>query len=139
MIISYKRKAHYHETDKMAVVHHSNYFRWMEEARVYFLEKINLPFTKMEEANIFSPVVSFTCNYHFPVWFDDEFEIKVRAVKYTGVRVNFEYEIFNLTKGKLSATASSEHCFTSKEGRPLSVKRANPKMHTLLENCLKEN
>ncbi|MBQ4418118.1 MAG: hypothetical protein II870_00660 [Synergistaceae bacterium] len=48
----------------------------MEEARVYFLDKINLPFTKMEEANIFSPVVSFTCNYHFPVWFDDEFEIK---------------------------------------------------------------
>ena len=139
MIITYKRKAHYHETDKMAVVHHSNYIKWMEEARVHFLDKINLPFTAMEDANIFSPVVSFTCNYHFPVWFDDEFEIKVKAVKYTGVRVNFEYEIFNLTKNKLSATASSEHCFTSKEGRPISVKRVNPQMHILLENCLKDN
>ena len=77
------------------------------------------------------------CKYQFPVWFDDEFEVRVKAVKYTGVRVNFEYEIFNLTKNKLSATAASEHCFTSKEGRPLSVKRANPQMHALLENCVK--
>ena len=36
----YKHKVQYYETDKMQVVHHSNYIRWMEEARVEFLEKI---------------------------------------------------------------------------------------------------
>ena len=36
----YKHKVHYYETDKMGIVHHSNYIRWMEEARVDFLDKI---------------------------------------------------------------------------------------------------
>ena len=30
----YRHKAQYYETDTMKIVHHSNYIRWMEEARV---------------------------------------------------------------------------------------------------------
>ena len=30
----YKRKAFYYETDRMDIIHHSNYVRWLEEARV---------------------------------------------------------------------------------------------------------
>ena len=26
----YEHKAHYYETDKMGIVHHSNHIRWME-------------------------------------------------------------------------------------------------------------
>ena len=29
----YKHRVHYYETDKMGIVHHSNYVRWLEEAR----------------------------------------------------------------------------------------------------------
>ena len=29
----YERKINYYETDKMGVVHHSNYIRFLEEAR----------------------------------------------------------------------------------------------------------
>ena len=31
---NYERQVKYYETDKMGVVHHSNYIRWFEEARV---------------------------------------------------------------------------------------------------------
>jgi acyl-CoA thioester hydrolase len=31
---------HYYETDKMGVTHHSNYIRWMENARIDYLEQI---------------------------------------------------------------------------------------------------
>ena len=37
----YTHKVQYYETDKMGITHHSNYIRWMEEARVDMLEKIN--------------------------------------------------------------------------------------------------
>lgn len=42
MIHDYIRKVHYHETDKMGVTHHANYIKWMEEARVDFLNQIGV-------------------------------------------------------------------------------------------------
>ena len=36
-------KAQYYETDQMGIIHHSNYIRWFEEARVGFLEEIGYP------------------------------------------------------------------------------------------------
>ena len=35
-----KRKVQYYETDMMGVTHHANYLRWMEEARIDFLDQI---------------------------------------------------------------------------------------------------
>jgi acyl-CoA thioester hydrolase len=40
MLKEYSHKVQYYETDKMGITHHSNYVRWMEEARIYFLDKI---------------------------------------------------------------------------------------------------
>jgi len=36
-IYPYERKAYYYETDKMGIMHHSNYIRILEESRVSFL------------------------------------------------------------------------------------------------------
>ena len=36
----YVHKVQYYETDKMGIVHHSNYIRWMEEARIDFLDSV---------------------------------------------------------------------------------------------------
>ena len=44
----YGRKIQYYETDRMGIVHHSNYIRWMEEARTDVLEQIGLPYDKIE-------------------------------------------------------------------------------------------
>ena len=43
MIYKYDRVVKYYETDRMGVVHHSNYIRWFEEARVEFMRDIGLP------------------------------------------------------------------------------------------------
>ena len=45
----FERKINYYETDRMGVVHHSNYIRFMEEGRCFWLEQIGLPFEIMEE------------------------------------------------------------------------------------------
>ena len=44
----YKHKVQYYETDQMAVVHHSNYIRWFEEARVELLERIGMSYDRLE-------------------------------------------------------------------------------------------
>ena len=51
MSFSYTRKINYYETDKMGVVHHSNYIRFLEEARCRWLEELNISMEKLEELN----------------------------------------------------------------------------------------
>ena len=37
MIKPYERKTNYYETDQMAIIHHSNYVRYLEEAKLYYM------------------------------------------------------------------------------------------------------
>ena len=46
----YKHTVRYYETDKMGITHHSNYVRWMEEARIDFLSQIGWDYDTQEEA-----------------------------------------------------------------------------------------
>ena len=48
MTRDYLRKVHYHETDKMGVTHHTNYIKWMEEARIDFLDQIGWSYARLE-------------------------------------------------------------------------------------------
>ena len=49
MSFKYERKINYYETDRMGVVHHSNYIRFLEEARCRWLEELNISMEKLEE------------------------------------------------------------------------------------------
>ncbi|HOF69442.1 MAG TPA: acyl-CoA thioesterase, partial [Ruminococcus sp.] len=74
-IYAYRRKAFYYETDKMGIVHHSNYIRWFEKSRVSLLEQAGLPFEAIEAQGVMVPVLSAECHYKFPVRFDEEFAV----------------------------------------------------------------
>ncbi len=118
---NYIHKVNYYETDKMQIVHHSNYIRFMEEARVDFLEKIGWGFDKMEEMGIASPVVSVTCDYKMPTKFADKIEIEVNVAECTPVKLKIAYRM--TVGGKLVCTGSSLHCFMGVDGRPLIIQR----------------
>ena len=47
-MFSYSHTVQYYETDKMGVTHHSNYIRFMEEARIAFMQSIGWSYDKME-------------------------------------------------------------------------------------------
>lgn len=53
---AYTHKVQYYETDQMAFVHHSNYIRWFEEARIWFMEQVGAPYDAMEAQGFISPV-----------------------------------------------------------------------------------
>ena len=67
----YEHRVQYYETDQMKVVHHSNYIRWFEEARIDFFEQIGLGYKECEEKGIMSPVTSVSARYKTPVKFYD--------------------------------------------------------------------
>ena len=79
----YKRKAFYYETDRMDIIHHSNYVRWLEEARVDLMEQLGCPFHEIEARGIVSPVLSVETHYKYPVRFGDEFEVRCKLSKFT--------------------------------------------------------
>ena len=42
-IMNYIHQAQYYETDQMGIIHHSNYIRWMEEARIAYMDELGFP------------------------------------------------------------------------------------------------
>ena len=57
----YKRKAFYYETDRMDIIHHSNYVRWLEEARVDLMEQLGCPFHEIEKRGIVCLLYTSRC------------------------------------------------------------------------------
>ena len=76
---TYIRRAQYHETDQMGIIHHSNYVKWMEEARIRFLEEMGIDYRRLEESGIISPIVGISVQYKKTVRFDDEFNETVTS------------------------------------------------------------
>ncbi|MDF2540417.1 MAG: yneP [Herbinix sp.] len=120
----YIRQAQYYETDQMAVVHHSNYIRWFEEARIYYLEQIGLPYDKMEELGIMIPVLGAACEYKASVRFNEQVEIQTRIVEFNGIKMTILYRVIDHKTGKVRATGETKHCFVTKEFKPLSLKKS---------------
>ena len=132
----YIHKINYYETDKMGITHHSNYIRFMEEARLGFLEEIGYPMTRLEADGIASPVVSINCDYKHPSTYGDSLEIEVSIEKYTGIKVILNYVMTDIKTGVLVAAASSTHCFVDGSGRPVSVKKTFPDFDEALKSLL---
>ena len=125
----YVRRVQYYETDQMAIVHHSNYIRWFEEARLDYLNQLGLNYKSMEEQGIIIPVTDVSCKYLISARYDDVLEIIPTPTQYTGVRLSFHYEVRNQLTGDLCATGASTHCFLDPQHRPISLKRKAPELH----------
>ncbi len=135
----YVHKVHYYETDKMGIVHHSNYIRWMEEARVDYLDQIGAGFAGLEARGVLSPVIGVEGRYLRPCRFDDRVRIAVRITEFRGVRLRVAYEMFNETSGETVFTGTSEHCFTDTAGTLLVLKRVCPDIDEALRQAAQNN
>ncbi|CCB96167.1 acyl-CoA thioesterase [Streptococcus salivarius] len=126
-----KHEVQYYETDRMGITHHSNYVRWMEEARTFFLREIGWPYEKIEEEGIISPVTSISCDYKATSTFADEISIEINVKSVKSAKLSFVYYMVN-QNGVLVCTATSEHSFLSKDGGFVNLKRDYPSFFNLL-------
>lgn len=135
----YEHEAQYYETDQMGIIHHSNYLRWFESARIQFLKEIGIDYAKCEEMGFISPVMEVSCTYKSMVHFGDTVRIDTRFEEYTGAKFYVTYEVRDKATGELRTTGRSKHCFTDKEGKPISLKRVYPKLHEKFLQAVEDN
>jgi len=133
MEMTFERKINYYETDKMGVVQHSNYKRFLEEARCYMLDKMGIPFSVLEENGITIPVLGVNVEYKYHVTFDDVIEIKLYIKEYNGVRLSVGYNITNKANGKMVLTGETKHCFTDHNLKPINLKKVKPEFSKKFE------
>ena len=135
--MEYMHAVQYYETDKMGITHHSNYIRWMEEARIDFLSQIGWDYAKLEEMGIISPVLSVTCDYKLSTTFSDRVYISVSVKEFKGVKLHLAYEMKN-QDGKTVCKGTSSNAFLNHEGRPIRVKQEQPELFEALSSLVVE-
>lgn len=122
----YYRRAVYYETDQMGVVHHSNYIRYFEEARIVFMHSIGCDVKELEALGVIIPNVDAYAKYLKPIKFYDEVYIEVKLVGFTGTKMEYDYVIKFCETDEIAATGHTTHCFVNKDFRPMSIKKAFP-------------
>jgi len=111
-----QRRVEFHETDRVGMVHFSNYFRYMDTAMGEFFRALKLPGpltrywggTKDEELDW--PYVSATCDFKEPLQFDDVVEIRI-WVKKIGTKsltfgISFKKEGVEVAAGRMVVVCS---------------------------------
>jgi acyl-CoA thioester hydrolase len=118
----------YYETDKMGIVHHANYIRWLEDARLHFLDCAGYPYAEMEADGVMIPVKSVSCDYKAAVKFGDTVAITLKIMSFNGFRFTVFYTVKNAETGVINATATSEHFFTDMSHKPTRTNKKYPKV-----------
>ena len=136
-ILSAGHKIQYYETDKMGVTHHSNYIRWMEEARVDFMEKIGWSYTVLEENGIISPVTSIECKYVAGTTFAETISVETSIEELKNVKVRINYVMKN-EEGKIVCKGASEHCFLDSNGTFISIAKKFPGFYEALSRSMEK-
>ena len=134
MAWTYSRRVKYYETDRMGVVHHSNYLRFLEDARMEWVDKNLLRYSELEKAGIIIPFVEAHEKFISFLRFDDPFTVTMRLVKHSPVKFTFEYEITNDDTKDVCYRATTTHYYAADgEYRPISMKLRFPELYDKME------
>jgi acyl-CoA thioester hydrolase len=127
----YVRRVNYYETDQMGIVHHSNYLRYFEEARIDFMRQIQCNISDLERMGLIIPNIDAYAKYLRLLRFDDCFSVRVNPALFTGVKMKLEYEITR--EGEICCTGYTTHCFVNAEMKPMILRHAYPELFTKLK------
>lgn len=114
-MFAYKRRVTFYETDGMQVVHHANYLRFMEEARVEYFRAGGLGLNDLMEEGIVFPIVEVSVKYHKPARYDDILVVKAYLRRLDRARFDFDYEIINEKTGDLLITGHTVNTYTDRK------------------------
>lgn len=100
-------RVRYAETDPMKYVYYGNYAQYLEVARVELFRTLGISYEEIENQGIWLPVSQFTIKYLKPALYDEILEIHTFIKKIPGVRVEFDYEIYNSSKEKITEASTT--------------------------------
>lgn len=111
-------RVRYAETDQMGIVHHSNYYVWMEVARVDWCQARGFSYRDLErDHGVLLAVVESKCRYASSARFDDEVVIETSISEVTSRMLTFKYEMS--IESRPVASGETRHIFLNRELRPV--------------------
>ena len=134
----YSHLVQYYETDKMGITHHSNYIRFMEEARLDFFKNLGYDYLEFEKMGVFSPVVGLNnIRYKKPSTVNDVIDIEVSIKSMNAITFVVSYVM--KIKDVIIFTGESEHCLVSKEGKILPLNnKLTTSFYEIIKGLIKE-
>ncbi len=100
-------RVRYGETDPMKYVYYGNYAEYLEVARVELFRTLGMSYDEIEKRGIFLPVSEYKIKYLKPALYDQILKIRTYIRKIPGIRIEFDYEIYNEDNVKITQAATT--------------------------------
>lgn len=110
-------RVRYAETDPMKYVYYGNYAEYLEVARVELFRSLGMSYDEIENQGIWLPVSEFCIKYLKPALYDEMLTIHTFIKKIPGVRLEFEYEIYNGSNLKITEAKTTLFFLKAKTGK----------------------
>jgi acyl-CoA thioester hydrolase len=109
------------ETDAMGVVWHGNYLKFFEDGREAFGRKYGLEYLQIHEKGFVTPIVKSEIDHKAPVYYGQAIKVITRYIPTKSAKIQFEYEVLNVTTGQLCATGKTMQVFLDRDSRELEL------------------
>ncbi len=109
----------FYDTDGMRIVHHANFVRYLELARIRFLDEHDVPYKQYVDRGLHFAVTNVELAYKRAASFDDVLEVTcwARAVRGASLRIGY-----SIRRGDdLIAMAETSHAMVTEAGRPTRI------------------
>ncbi|MCR9095535.1 MAG: acyl-CoA thioesterase [bacterium] len=113
--ITIRHRVGFHETDAMGIVHHSNYLKYCENARVVWLETHDKSYPDWIELGLHFAVTKVDLDYKQPARFDDMLDVATWLEWVRGASLAMAYVIAR--DGELLCSGRTEHASINDDGR----------------------
>jgi acyl-CoA thioester hydrolase len=115
-------RVRYAETDKMGIVHHSNYLIWFEVGRSEFCRARGFSYLEMEEKeDALMLVAEVYCRYKSPAYYEDLVTIRTNVADIRSRSLRFIYEIFRSSDQTLLVEGETLHVVTDRNKKVRSL------------------
>jgi len=87
------------DLDSLGVVHSNVYLIFFEDGFLSFMKSIGASCSEFDSRGVTFPVVSATCDYRKPAYFEDELEITSSISNLGKTSFNCNHEVYRVKKG----------------------------------------
>lgn len=109
------------ETDAMGVVWHGNYLKFFEDGREAFGKTYGLEYLTIFDKGFVTPIVKSEIDHKAPVYYGQVIKVITKYIPTKSAKIQFEYEVINVTTGQLCATGKTMQVFLDRDSRELEL------------------
>ena len=108
-------RVRYAETDRMGLLHHSNYLVYFEQGRTELLRQMGLSYRDLEDQGFLLVLTRIQVRYKSPARYDDVVTLRTILVRTTHVKIEHRYEV--IRDGTLLAEAETTLACIGRDGK----------------------